>query len=99
MPALEEAELFTYLARQPSQERQLEHEGSDEEPYNREDRAIYRWGVSYAPGKDGAVSRLTWQVGAWRPGDNVTQLFDALDGEDGKVEIMWKPFEYMIIRD
>ncbi|KAI1864436.1 uncharacterized protein JN550_008993 [Neoarthrinium moseri] len=82
MPALEGAELFTYLAWQPSQERQLEYEGSDEKPYNREDRAIHRWGV-----------------GAWRPGDNVTQLFDALDGEDGKVEIMWKPFEYMIIRD
>lgn len=98
MPALEEAELFTYLAWQPSRERQLGYEDSDEEPYNREDPAIYRWGVRYAPGKDGAAGQVTWQIGAWRPWDDVTQLFAALGGEDGKVETVWKPFEYMTIR-
>ncbi|KAK6078650.1 hypothetical protein SCUP515_09700 [Seiridium cupressi] len=94
MPALEEAELFTYLAWQPSKERQPEYEDSDKEPYNREYRAIYRWGVSYAPGKDGAAGQVTWQVGAWRPQDNITQLFVALGGEDGKVETVTFEIEY-----
>ncbi|KAK9793590.1 hypothetical protein SCARD494_06174 [Seiridium cardinale] len=94
MPALEEAELFTYLAWQPSKERQPEYEDSDKELYNREDRAIYRWGVRYAPGKDGAAGQVTWQVGAWRPRDNVTQLFVALGREDGKVETMTFEMEH-----
>ncbi|KAM0818255.1 hypothetical protein AB5N19_04064 [Seiridium cardinale] len=94
MPALEEAELFTYLAWQPSKERQPEYEDSDKELYNREDRAIYRWGMRYAPGKDGAAGQVTWQVGAWRPRDNVTQLFVALGREDGKVETMTFEMEH-----
>ncbi|KAK9783764.1 hypothetical protein SCAR479_00323 [Seiridium cardinale] len=94
MPALEEAELFTYLAWQPSKERQPEYEDSDTEPYNREDRAIYRWGVSYAPGKDGAAGQVTWQVGAWRPRDNVTRLFVALGREDGKMETVTFEMEH-----
>ncbi|RMD40220.1 hypothetical protein DV735_g4914, partial [Chaetothyriales sp. CBS 134920] len=63
MPALEEAELFTYLNWEPSSERQAEYEGIDEEPFNRADPdtneicAIYRWSVSYiyTPGKDGGL--------------------------------------------
>lgn len=93
MPALEEAELFTYLAWQPSEERQRAYKDSDEAPYN-QDRAIYRWGVRYAPGKDDGNGLLTWQVGSWRPQEDIIQSFKALGSEGGEVEITWKPFEF-----
>ncbi|RMZ82543.1 hypothetical protein DV738_g1687, partial [Chaetothyriales sp. CBS 135597] len=102
MPALEEAELFTYLGWRPSIERKAEYEDIDEEPFNRARRAIYRWGVSYkyAPGKDSAAGKrqVTWQVGAWRPWESVAQLFDALGCDNRSVETQWKPFKYMTIR-
>ncbi|KAI1450733.1 hypothetical protein F5Y02DRAFT_1954 [Annulohypoxylon stygium] len=93
MPALEEAELFTYLAWQPSKERTRAYEDSDEAPYNRE-HAIYRWGVSYVPGKEGGHGLLTWQVGSWRPGEDVIRSFEALGGEGSEIEIAWEPFEF-----
>ncbi|KAI1104497.1 hypothetical protein F4804DRAFT_188404 [Jackrogersella minutella] len=93
MPALEEAELFAYLAWQPSEERKGAYKDSDEAPYD-QDRAIYRWGVSYAPGKDGGNGLLTWQVGSWRPQEDVLQSFKALGDEGSEVEITWKPFEF-----
>ncbi|OTA67384.1 hypothetical protein K449DRAFT_390097 [Hypoxylon sp. EC38] len=93
MPVLEEAEMFAYLAWQPSEERRRIYRDSDEAPYN-QDRAIYRWGVTYAPGKDGGNELLTWQVGSWRPQEDVIQSFKTLGGEDSKVEIIWKPFEF-----
>ncbi|KAI0133116.1 hypothetical protein F4776DRAFT_140470 [Hypoxylon sp. NC0597] len=93
MPALEEAELFAYLAWKPSKERRRAYEDSDEAPYN-QDCAIYRWGVSYVPGKDGGKGSLTWQVGSWRPHEDVIQSFKALGGKGSEVEITWKPFEF-----
>ncbi|KAI2643598.1 hypothetical protein GGS21DRAFT_25445 [Xylaria nigripes] len=94
MPALEEAELFAYLAWQPSEERQCAYEDIDEAPFNCEDRAIYRWGVSYAPGKDGDKGLVTWQVGSWRPQGSIIQSFEALGREGCEIEMIWKPFEF-----
>ncbi|KAI2472234.1 hypothetical protein F4781DRAFT_428488 [Annulohypoxylon bovei var. microspora] len=98
MPALEEAELFTYLAWQPSEERRRAYKDSDEVPYN-QDRAIYRWGVNYAPENYDGNGLLTWQVGSWRPQEDIIQSFKALGREGGEVEIIWKPFEFMDKRE
>lgn len=94
MPALDEAELFTYLAWKPSEERRDRYEGADEAPFNM-DHAIYRWGVSYVPGKDGGKGAVTWQVGSWRPQESVTRAFEALGGENADVDTIWKPFEFL----
>ncbi|KAI6086967.1 hypothetical protein F4821DRAFT_120780 [Hypoxylon rubiginosum] len=93
MPALEEAELFTYLAWQPSEERRREYKDSGEAPYN-QDRAIYRWGLSYTTGKDGRKGLLIWQVGLWRPNEDIIQSFKTLGGEASDIEITWKSFEF-----
>ncbi|OTB02453.1 hypothetical protein M426DRAFT_13429 [Hypoxylon sp. CI-4A] len=93
MPVLEEAELFAYLAWQPSEERRRAYENSDEAPYN-QNRAIYRWGVSYTPGKNGSTGLLTWQVGSWRPQEDVIRSFEAFGNEGRELEIKWTPFEF-----
>ncbi|KAI1385207.1 uncharacterized protein F4822DRAFT_438118 [Hypoxylon trugodes] len=98
MPTLEEAELFTYLAWRPSRERKRAYEGIDEEPYNR-NRATYKWSVSYTPGNDGGKRLLTWQVGSWRPQEDVIQSFKGLGGEDREVDILWNPFEFLQKRE
>ncbi|KAI1451581.1 hypothetical protein F4805DRAFT_471541 [Annulohypoxylon moriforme] len=98
MPTLEEAELFAYLAWQPSKERQRAYTNSDEAPYNR-DRAIYRWGVSYTPERGGCNGLLTWQVGSWRPQEDIIQSFKALGGEGSETKITWKPFEFVDKRE
>ncbi|KAJ0103885.1 hypothetical protein J7T55_001256 [Diaporthe amygdali] len=94
MPALEEAELFVYLAWQPSEEKRDMCESADELLFNM-DRAIYRWGVSYAPGIDGGKDIVTWQVGAWRPQENVMRAFSSLDGGNGEDIIIWKPLKFL----
>lgn len=94
MPALEEAQLFAYLAWQPSEERQRAYKGADNAPFNM-NRAIYRWGVTYAPGRNGQRGSVTWQVGTWRLQQGVIQAFNALDGQNGGADIVWKPFEFL----
>ncbi|KAK2599690.1 hypothetical protein N8I77_011423 [Diaporthe amygdali] len=93
MPALEEA-VFAYLAWQPSEKRQGKCGKNVEAPFNM-DRAIYRWGVSYAPGKNSDRGIVTWQVGAWRPQENIIRVFESLDDENGEVKTVWKPLEFL----
>lgn len=94
MSALEEAELFAWLAWRPSEERRSTYGGADEAPFNM-DRAIYKWGVKYAPGKDGSKGVVTWQVGSWRPHENVIRAFETLGGENGGVDTVWNPLEFL----
>ncbi|KAF7556691.1 hypothetical protein G7Z17_g1197 [Cylindrodendrum hubeiense] len=91
MPALEEAALFTQLSWTPSEERLAQY--GDEAPYDAE-YGGRRWGLRYVPGKDGVDGLVEWQVGAWRPHEDVIKLFEDL-GSDGKVKMVWKPFDFM----
>lgn len=94
MPVLEEAQSSTYLTWNPSKERRSAYEGANDAPFNM-NRAIYRWGVSCTPGKDGRKGIVTWQVGTWRPQQSVIQAFKALDGQSHGTDIVWKPFEFV----
>lgn len=94
MPAIEEAELFAWLAWQPSEEKRSTYGGADEAPFNM-DRATYRWGVKYTPGSDGGKGLVTWQVGSWRPHEKVIRAFEILNGENGGVDSVWNPFEFL----
>jgi hypothetical protein len=84
MGALEDAELFAYLAWYPSESRADEY--GDEAPYDCEN-GVHRWGVRYlAGGEDGAV--VQWQVGDWRPSQSVLGLFENLGRQE------WLEFEF-----
>ncbi|KAG8159517.1 hypothetical protein KVR01_010154 [Diaporthe batatas] len=89
MPSLEEAELFAWLTWQPSDEREREYggDGSGDESFR-----SWRWGIRYVSAKDGMKGRVEWQVGDWRPREEIVKLFESLGGGDG-VEVEWKPLE------
>jgi hypothetical protein len=89
MASLEEAELFAWLTWEPSDERAVEYGGdSSRDEYFRS----WRWGVRYVSAKDGKKGYLEWQVGDWRPREEIVTLFEFLGGDSG-VEVIWKPFE------
>lgn len=94
MLALEEAHLFAYLAWKPSKETQSPYEGDNDAPFNM-NRTIYRWVVTYAPEKDGRKGIVTWQGGTWRPQQSEIRAFEALHGQNGGTDIVWKQFEYL----
>ena len=109
MPALRDAELFTWLTWRPSKERAEEYEGSDDVPPTsyEDETVIFRWGVRYeaAPavggGGDGK-GKVTWQVGEdWRPEKRVIKAFEHLVGGDGDGEknMEWKAFEFVEERE
>lgn len=89
MPSLEEAELFAWLTWEPSDERAREYGYDDSHVDN---LRSWEWGVSYVPAKDGTKVRVEWQVGEWRPRQNIITLFESLGGDD-RVEVVWKPFD------
>ncbi|KAK0718700.1 hypothetical protein B0T21DRAFT_295904 [Apiosordaria backusii] len=103
MPALRDAELFTWLTWRPSKERAKEYEGSDDVPPTsyEEETVMFRWGVRYeapAVGGDGK-GKVTWQVGEdWRPEDGVIKAFEDLVGGDGE-NMEWKAFEFVEERE
>jgi hypothetical protein len=83
MPKLEEAELFTYLSWCPGEE----PEGGylDDPPLDPE-KMKHRWGVRYLAGGSSA-GRLEWQVGDWRPGKALKQLFHSVAGEEHFIDL------------
>lgn len=93
MGALEDAELFTYLAWYPSESRADEY--GEEAPYDSEN-GVHRWGVRYlATGghgeEQGQVQKeavVQWQVGSWRPSQSVLDLFEHLGRQE------WLDFEF-----
>jgi hypothetical protein len=86
--SLEEAEFFTYLSWYPSEKRQSEYK--DDTSY---DEGVHRWGLKYTAAKGDSKASVEWQVGDWRPGGHITELFEALGG-DGGAEVTWKAFEF-----
>lgn len=89
MAGLEGAELFAWLTWQPSEERAREY-GDDGSQDDR--RRSWKWGVRYVAAKDGTKGSVEWQVGEWRPRENIITLFESLGGGSG-VEVIWKPFD------
>lgn len=89
MASLEGAELFAWLTWQPSDERAQDYGGDD---LCDDNRRSWKWGVRYVPAKDGTKGRVEWQVGDWRPEENIITLFESLGG-DSEIEVIWKPFD------
>ncbi|KAH6843097.1 hypothetical protein B0I37DRAFT_383686 [Chaetomium sp. MPI-CAGE-AT-0009] len=93
MGALEDAELFAYLAWHPSESRADEY--GDEAPYDC-GNGVHRWGVRYLAGGNGgnggearqAQAVVQWQVGDWRPSQGVLELFEDLGRQE------WLDFEF-----
>ncbi|KKY39224.1 hypothetical protein UCDDA912_g00782 [Diaporthe ampelina] len=89
MTSLEEAQLFAWLTWEPSDERARGY-GYDG-PHDNNLRS-WEWGVRYVSAKDGTKGQVEWQVGEWRPQQNIVHLFESLGGDNG-VEVVWKPFD------
>ncbi|KAL2115144.1 hypothetical protein VTJ04DRAFT_10807 [Mycothermus thermophilus] len=90
MGALEQAELFTYLAWLPSRGRAAEY--GDEAPYDT-NNSVHRWGVRYYVPEGAKEAVVEWQVGDWRPSQTVIDLFDNLGQQE------WLGFEFRQHRD
>ncbi|KAL2291883.1 hypothetical protein FJTKL_12046 [Diaporthe vaccinii] len=87
MASLEGAELFAWLTWQPSDERAQDYWGDG---LCDDNRRSWKWGVRYIHAKDGTKGRVEWQVGDWRPEENIITLFKSLGG-DGGIDVIWKP--------
>ncbi|KAL9948802.1 hypothetical protein D7B24_006512 [Verticillium nonalfalfae] len=83
MGALEDAELFAYLAWCPSDSRAEEY--GDEAPYDSEN-GVHRWGVRHLAAKAGDEDTVEgvvqWQIGDWRPSQSVLDLFGGLGRQE-----------------
>ena len=89
MTNLDEAELFAWLTWEPSDERSREYGGDSPQ----DDRLrSWKWGFRYVPGKDGARVSVEWQVGNWRPREEIITLFESLGGDNG-IDVIWKPLD------
>jgi hypothetical protein len=96
MPSLEDAEIFTHLWWQPSDDREVEESRL---PMDNG----HRWGVKFIAGrgdnkqKDGdAVAAaptpiVQWQVGDWRPSEEVMSLFENL-GRQEWLDLEWNRY-------
>jgi hypothetical protein len=99
MPALEDAELFTWLTWRPSEARAQEYEGSDDVPPLGEwGTTLFRWGVRYDAPKGDGKGKVTWRVSQdWKPSDEVVKAFEELVGGDGE-NVKWEAFEFVAER-
>ncbi|KAH7305461.1 hypothetical protein B0I35DRAFT_483822 [Stachybotrys elegans] len=79
MGALEEAELFTYLWWYPAENR--EHVVGEPFP-DTSDEGVYKWGLRYVSGNAAGKGSVQWQVGAWRPSQDVMMLFEELGEQE-----------------
>ncbi|KAE9566242.1 hypothetical protein CGCF415_v012922 [Colletotrichum fructicola] len=105
MPRLEDAEMFTYLWWDPSNDR-------DSEKYGLPMKKGHRWGVKFIAGRsdekdkkdsDAAAAAPTppvvqWQVGDWRPSDEVMSLFESL-GRQEWLNLEWDKYRSTAGRD
>lgn len=98
MPSLEDAEIFTHLWWHPSDDREVE---KSRLPM----KNGHRWGVKFIAGrgdnkqKDGdAVAGaptpvVQWQVGDWRPSEEVMSLFENL-GRQEWLDLEWNRYRH-----
>ncbi|VUC22861.1 unnamed protein product [Clonostachys rosea] len=92
MPSLEDAEIFTHLWWFP--------DDKEMEKYDLPFKKGHRWGVKFISGrgdekKDGdaaaAAPLVQWQVGGWRPSDEVLSLFESL-GRQEWLDLEWNRY-------
>ncbi|KAI0108571.1 hypothetical protein GGR51DRAFT_119854 [Nemania sp. FL0031] len=95
-PSLQDAELFTWLTWQPSEERAQEYEGSGDAPPSGDNETVmFRWGVRYDAPKGDEKGKVTWQIGEdWRPENEVIRAFEDLVGGDEE-NVEWEAFEFV----
>ncbi|EGX87925.1 hypothetical protein CCM_09548 [Cordyceps militaris CM01] len=103
MPSLEDAEMFTHLRWAPSEDRELEE-------YSLLMKKGHRWGVKFIAGresrqqKDGDAAAaptlpvVQWQVGDWRPSEEVMSLFENL-GRQEWLDLEWDRYRSNIGQD
>ncbi|KAH6685309.1 hypothetical protein F5X68DRAFT_241474 [Plectosphaerella plurivora] len=86
MGAIEDAELFAYLAWYPSERRA---EWYRDEALCDSEKSVHRWGVRFLVGDKGrAQGVVQWHVGDWRPSRSVMSLFEDLGRQE------WLEFKY-----
>ncbi|KAI4915394.1 uncharacterized protein J4E92_009348 [Alternaria infectoria] len=104
MPDLEDAEVFTHLWWCPSDEREVEE-------YGLRMKKGHKWGVKFIAGRgsetqkngDAAAAALRlpvvqWQVGDWRPSEEVMSLFERL-GQQEWLDLEWGRYRDTAGRD
>jgi hypothetical protein len=103
-PSLEDAEIFTHLWWAPSDDR-------EEQEYGLPLGEGHRWGVKFIAGrgskeqKDGDAAAaaptppvVQWQVGDWRPSEEVMSLFESL-GRQEWLDLEWDRYRSMAGHD
>lgn len=99
MPSLEDAEIFTHLCWWHSSD-----DGEVEE-YGLPRRKGHRWGVKFIAGRGGEMEKkdgdsaiaaptptvVQWQVGDWRPSEEVMTLFESL-GRQEWLDLEWDKY-------
>ncbi|USP74441.1 hypothetical protein yc1106_01715 [Curvularia clavata] len=102
MPCLEDAEIFTYLWWDPSVEREVQE-------HDLPMRKGHRWGVKLTAGRDSKKQKdgddaaptpplVKWQVGDWRPCEEVMSLFENL-GQQEWLDLEWDRYRSTAGRD
>ncbi|OAA73371.1 hypothetical protein ISF_00272 [Cordyceps fumosorosea ARSEF 2679] len=82
MPNLEVAEMYAALWWTPSFRRAVEYGVGPEEAI---ETKIHRWGVKYSAGEkggDATAPTVQWQVGDWRPSQDVMSIFESLGQQE-----------------
>ncbi|KAG9192974.1 hypothetical protein G6011_11708 [Alternaria panax] len=108
MPCLEDAEIFTYVSWWPSDEREVNLEEKYDLPYTKGHRWGVKFIAGRGNekqmdgGDDGAVVATSaaptspvvqWQVGEWRPREEVLSLFESLGRQEWLV-FEWDKYRY-----
>jgi hypothetical protein len=104
MPSLEDAEIFTHLWWAPSDD-------IEEKEYGLPMKKGHRWGVKSVAGRgikkqepDGAAAAapippvVQWQVGDWRPSEEILSLFESL-GRQEWLDFEWDKYRSTMGRD
>ncbi|KAF2869539.1 hypothetical protein BDV95DRAFT_577620 [Massariosphaeria phaeospora] len=97
MPSLEDAEIFTHLWWAPSDDREVEKHGLPM-------KKGHRWGVKFIAGRDSEKQKdgdaaaeaptppvVQWQVGDWRPSEEVMSLFESLGWQEW-LDLEWDKY-------
>jgi hypothetical protein len=101
MPSLEDAEIFTHLWWDPSDDR----EAKGAEKYGLPLRKGHKWGVKFIAGRGSKIQKdgdataaaaptppvVQWQVGDWRPSEEVMALFESL-GRQQWFDLEWNKY-------
>jgi hypothetical protein len=102
MPSLQDAEIFTHLWWDPWDDSEEDESSDDEEVKNHDPfmKHGHRWGVKFMAGREQKDSPpvVQWQVGDWRPSEEVLTLFKSL-GRQEWLELEWDEYRHTPDRD